>query len=56
MFKSQAQKTFLQKNHPTIAKEFAAKTPTNKHLPKYVPNSTHEPIKMLIRGMQGKKR
>ena len=37
--KSKAQARFLFANHPKIAKEFAAKTPSIKALPQHVKNS-----------------
>lgn len=36
-FKSQAQRAFLYAKHPKVAKEFAAKTPKGKALPKHAP-------------------
>lgn len=38
-FKSQAQRAFLYSQKPKIAKEFAAKTPKGKQLPKKVKTS-----------------
>jgi len=36
-FKSKAQRGFLFKNKPTIAKEFASKTPKGTKLPRRAP-------------------
>lgn len=39
-FKSKAQAKYMFANHPKIAKEFAAKTPNIKALPKYAGKGT----------------
>lgn len=44
------------KNHPKLAKEFAAKTKDITSLPEHVkPKSRKDPMEMLKRGIKGRK-
>lgn len=51
-FKSIAQERYLYANHPEVAKEFAAHTPSNLKLPDHVnessPESKLEAMKQLV--------
>ena len=51
MYKSKAQIRYLEKNHPEVAKKFAAKT-QNYNLPPYVKGSKHDPMNMLKAAVQ----
>ena len=53
-FKSEAQRAFLKKNLPVVAKEYE-KIPTPP-LPQYVKGSKSDPHGMLLRGMKGLKK
>lgn len=41
---SQAQRGYMWKNHPQIAKKFEKETPDNKKLPEYVSNARKKAI------------
>lgn len=53
-FQSEAQRRYLYAKEPTVAKEFASKTPKDKNLPAHVSDTRQEAMKLVLKKRQNR--